>query len=594
MTGTVAVPPRHPQPTIPEAPSPVRRLWPWLAAVASGVLLALCFPPYDQGWLVWVALTPLICALWFSGDQKHSIRRPLLLGYTTGTIFFTMVFSWLSNLGTLFQSPLLHGLPLLLSLVLGLYIAIWAWFVAKLRSKEPNAFRSSRQNLAIGFLAACAWVIQEWVRGWLFSGFGWNGLGVALYRNLPMIQIADLAGVLGISWLVAYCNVMAVVIIRRIIGDLGLTFLKKIRWEFSISMALVAIVFIYGIHALFRPPAANHVPLKVALLQPNIPQDEKWSRESEDAILENLKKLTARVANHPSEIDEEKLKAILDPVRSGERKQVSIPMASLKAVRPDLVVWPESATPRGMFADEFSFRFVVDQVRDGDFSLLLGTILTDEAEEADFNAAALVTEKGQSIQLYRKIHLVPFGEYLPMRPILRPIAGKLVPGDFTPGKEPKVMRLSSPNVQIGAVICFEDTLGDLCRRFVGNGAQVLINVTNDGWFLHSAAAEQHFHNALFRAVENRRPLLRCANTGITGAVDPAGRLDRWAEPFTSAAIAKEVSIPSGNLPFTLYTRYGDWLAYLSCAVILLWLAVRINRPGFHPGGPSDKSAAAHS
>ncbi len=585
MTGTAAALPRSPQ----FAPHPLqpflRRIWPWLAAISSGVLLTLSFPPFDQGWLIWFALAPLICAVWFSEGSRRSRWRPAWLGYVTGIVYFTGVFHWLSNLGTLFRNPILFGLPLLLSLVLGLYIAFWAWFISWLPTRDADAFRSSRRNLAIGVLAACAWVVQEWVRGWLFSGFGWNGLGIALYKNLPMIQIAEIAGVLGVSWLVAYCNVMAVVVVRRIIGDLGLQFLRRIRWEFSISMAVVAAVFVYGIFVLFRPPAIEHVPLRVAMIQPNIPQDEKWSREAEDQVFEKLKALTARATQAKSGVDEQKAKALFDQAKSDPGKQVYINLPSISSIHPDLVVWPESAMPRGMFADDYSYDFVLSQVRNSDFALLLGTILSDEPSGNDYNGAALISDKGQRIQLYRKMHLVPFGEYLPLRPVLGPIAGGLVPGDFTAGTTPNVMTLSSPQIRFGTLICFEDTLGDLCRRFVGNGAQLLINLTNDGWFLKSAAAEQQFHHALFRAIENRRPLLRCANTGITGSVDAFGRTERWAPPFTEAVVAREIAVPR-NPGYTFYTRFGDWLAYASLAFLLLWTMVRINRKSFRPGGPS--------
>src|SRR5205823_7617859 len=145
--------------------------------------------PFNQGWLCWFALTPLIAAIWFSGENlKRRWLRDLLLGYVAGIVFFTGVFGWLGSLGTLFENFWLHGLPLLLSLYLGLNFAFWSWFIGLI---SPADFLSSRKNLQTGLLAASAWVTHEWIRGWLFSGFGWNGLGIALHANWPIIQVAE-------------------------------------------------------------------------------------------------------------------------------------------------------------------------------------------------------------------------------------------------------------------------------------------------------------------------------------------------------------------------------------------------------------------
>src|SRR5581483_5829950 len=199
-----------------------------------------------------------------------------------------------------------------------------------------------------GIFGACAWVTLEWVRGWLFSGFGWNGLGVALHGDLPMIQIAEFTGVAGLSFLVAFSNLMVVIIVRRIAGEIGPVFLKRIRWEFSVH---------------------------VAAIQPNIPQSEKFDPQSEEKIFQQLDTLTTLAA----------------------------------ASRPQLLLWPEAATPQGMFADEVNYRFVLNQARRGDFAMLIGTLDSDIQRHEDYNVATLLTDRGQHMQTYRKMHLVPFG-----------------------------------------------------------------------------------------------------------------------------------------------------------------------------------------
>jgi apolipoprotein N-acyltransferase len=517
-------------------------LWPWLAAAASGVLLALCFAPWNITPLVWVALAPLICAVWFSpASARRAGLREAKLGYVAGFVFFTLVFYWLGALGTLFRQPLLYGLPPLLALLFGLYFAFWSWFLGRVLAPSPEArlFRNSWRNLATGALGASAWAAQEWVRSWLLSGFGWDGLGVALHGDLPMIQITALTGVLGLSWLVAFVNLMIVIVIRRIVGELGPQFVKRIRWEFSLSVALVVCVFSYGVRELLTK-APEAIPLRVTAVQPNIPQDVKFSAAGEDEIFRELGGLT---------------------------------QLAVAANKPQLLIWPESATPRGIYADELNYRFVMDHAELGDFGLLLGTVEDDLESGRTYNVAKLFTGRGAQEQTHRKMHLVPFGEYLPLRPILSPIVGGLVPGDFDPGEVATVFELPEPRIKLSALICFEDTLGDLTRRFAKNGAQLLVNLTNDGWFLHTAGAEQHLHNAIFRAVENRRPLIRCTNSGVTCSIDRHGHVDHWLRPFQQGFAARQVDVPSAAV-LSFYTRHGDWFAQLASVVTLLAMVRR--------------------
>ncbi len=522
-----------PRPTIPAR----RRLWPWLAAALTGVLLTLCFAPWNFGWLCWIALVPLLCAVWFSGAAP---TRRFALGYVSGLVFFTGTFYWLGSLGTLFQTAWLHGLPLLLASYFAVYFAFWAWFAGRLIGGEnATAFLGSRRNLATAFFAACAWVAHEWVRGWMFGGFGWNGIGIALHGDLAMIQIADLTGVAGLSFLVVFCNVMAVIIVRRIVAEFGPIFLKKVRWEFSFTVALVALVFAYGVRALLaKTPAGTAV--RLAAVQPNISQAVKFSGEAEDLVMKQLDELTGLAAT----------------------------------ARPHLLLWPEAATPRGMYADKTNYEFVMDQAARGDFSLLIGTTDSDPDLREDYNIATLLSNRGHDIQTYRKMHLVPFGEYIPGRhfvPLLARIAGDLVPSDFATGREFTVMKIAEPPLKFSPLICFEDSVGDLTRKFVLHGAQMLVNITNDGWFLETAGAEQHVANAMFRAIENRRPLVRCTNTGVTCSVDRVGHVDYWLRPFERGFAVREITVPA-ETAFTFYTRHGDWLIHAAAAITALHLA----------------------
>ena len=504
------------------------RFWPWLAAVLSGVLLVLCFPRWDQAWLVWVALTPVISAIWFGGG---GIGRATLLAYVTGLVFFWGVFYWLYTV---------TGLGcVLLPFYLAIFPASWGALMGLLRPLAGD-FTVSWRNFLLAATGAAAWVAQEWVRGWLFTGFGWNGLGTALHGSLWMIQITEYTGIGGLSFLIALANLIAVITVVRFMAEARL---RRIRahWDFSLTMALIAATLAFGIRTVLKPERSEPTtPLKVAMVQPNIPESEKFNFAAEQKIFNQLGFLTE----------------------------------SALALNPQLLVWPESATPRSIYASEGNFKFAQDFAKRDDVNFLLGTLDFDEDNGGhDYNVAVLFTNHGKSIQTYRKIHLVPFGEYIPFRhsfPFFAWVIGSLVPVDFTPGTKPLVLKLANPDLKAGALICFEDTLGDLTRQFTKGGAQFLVNVTNDGWFLKSAGAEQHLANAVFRAVENRRPLLRSANTGVTAIVDTLGRVTNELRapngtPFTEGVVSDIVQVPPPTARLTFYTRHGDVVAIL-CSI----------------------------
>lgn len=517
--------------SLPNSHFSLLHVWPWLASIGCGAMLALGFPPFKLGATAFFGLIPLLCAVWFTDGRA---RRPFLYGWVAGITFFAISMHWLGSLGTLYSTPLLHGIPLLLGLYLGLYFAFWAWFMAGIAAPSPESrkFATTMGNLRAGLLGASAWTALEWTRGWMLSGFGWNGLGVAIRDELSLIQIAELTGGTGISWLVAYLNIMALVIVRRIIGEIGPQFVRRIRWEFGISMALLMGVFAYGVRTTFAPQSPHAANLRVCAVQPNIPQTARFEADVEDEIFKRLDFYTG------------------------------LALVS----EPDLIIWPEAVTASGYWSDQGTYDFVQKHASSGAHALLLGS-LEDEVGPGAYNSALLLQDRGQTEDSCRKIHLVPFGEYLPIRPLFEPVLGMLVPGDLLPGAEPKVMHLKKPEIALGVVICFEDTLGDLTRKFVACGAQALVNITNDGWFLTSAGADQHLANAVFRAVETRRPLIRCGNTGITCVVDPIGRITMRSPAHQQLLQQQSIDIPTGK-QVTLYTRWGDWFPK-TCSVATL-------------------------
>ncbi|MEY2507894.1 MAG: apolipoprotein N-acyltransferase [Verrucomicrobiota bacterium] len=576
----------------------LRFVWPWLAAVASGLLYAACFPPFNYDSLCWIALIPLLAAVWFSGAQsKRRWARDILLGYVAGLSFFWCVFSWL-------QTVTVPGW-FLVGAYMGLYLAFWSWLCGLLRpglrklrerpvegleavnrrlnekyaAKDSGAIAaalsrreggssddaaterrdysdeslrrspwlSTFNNLRLAFLLATAWVAQEWLRSVVFSGWGWNTLGAAVHAQLVLIQIAEYTGVAGLSFMIAFTNVILLATVRRFILE---TQVKPMRPHFDLTLTMAAIVGVmaFGIHALHVRRETKL--LNVALVQPNIPREEKFTVEFANKTFDLFTRL-------------------------------SQPALEANA-RTDLLVWPESSMPGPVLGDEMSHQFVMNFSASAKTDLMLGTI--DQDETRAFNAAMLVSDSGAHLQIYRKVHLVPFGEYVPGRhtiPLLARVVGDQVPDDFAFGKEFTVFKLSGDKAKVAPLICFEDTIGDLARQFVLAGANLLVNVTNDGWFLRSAGSRQHLANAVFRSVETRLPMVRAANTGVTCFINEFGNitqmlLDENGTPFTQGTLTGQVAVPLNQEP-TFYVRHGELFAYACLAITTLTLIFLVAR-----------------
>lgn len=516
----------------------MKTIWPWLCALASGAMLALCFAPASLGGLAWVALTPLICALWFSQPwEKREWARHLLLGYVAGFGYFLGSLHWLVTV----------TVPgwIALCLYLAAYPAIWALFAGALKPRQSPfeakpVWMKSWHNLAISALASAAWVGTEWLRGVAFTGFGWNSLGVALHENIALIQVADITGVGGISFLLVMTNMMIVITIRRLQTELGRHKLRP-HYDFSLTVALVALAFSYGVRELFQKPVPSE-PLRIAAVQGNVPITVKRDPDHEEAIRDLHTRLTEFAM----------------------------------AATPDLIIWPEAATPQPLFTNQRDWDVVrgLAEKHDGDF--LLGTVNIDNF--GDFNSAVLLTQHGKTAQTYNKIHLVPYGEYLPLREWIKypEWITSQIPDDFDFGRSAAVLEMARKPVKIAPLICFEDTLGDLARRFVEKGAQLFVTMTNDGWFLKSAGAQQHASHAIFRCVENKIPMVRAANTGVTCVIDPFGRIRQRCDSFVEGVLIAQVDVPKAPKN-TFYTLNGDLFSIVCLGIAGLWGGILIFR-----------------
>ena len=535
--------------------------WPWLAAICSGLLYTACFAPFNLTWLCWIALTPLIAAIWFSGrESRLPWLRNLLLGYVAGLAFFWTALSWLTTVTVLGW--------FVLAFYMAIYFALWAWFCGLVQPRETkkqsvattkwdeilaqarsaaapprSPWTKSTNNLLLAFVLATAWTTQEWLRGWVFSGWGWNGLGVALHDNWPLIQIVEFTGVAGLSFMVAFANVILVTTVRRLILE-ARTHAPRPHFDLTLTMAAIVGVLTFGLRA--GQVSTPTKPLRVAAVQSNVPQNQKFDPQFTRNIFDQFQRLSeiALRSNSP----------------------------------PDLLIWPESSMPGPVLAEQENYQLVMNLAASAESDLLLGTI--DEENGDVYNAALLVSDGGERVQVYRKLHLVPFGEYVPGRhrvPLLARIVGDQVPGDFKAGKEYTVFALTAGDVQVAPLICFEDTIGELTRQFVlpsetNPGANLLVDITNDGWFLHSAGSHQHLANAIFRCVETRRPMVRAANTGVTCFINQFGRVtqmlrDETGSTFTEGVLTGEIKAPTEH-ELTFYTRHGELFAKF-CVVITL-------------------------
>ncbi len=519
-------------------------------ALLSGVLLALCFPRFNVEALVWVWAAPLLISLWWLPRPETGRRfwRGFGLGYLTGLAFFGINLAWIHEV-TLVGA-------IIFPFYLALFLAVWAGLSTTIgrprdaqlhtppdSEAKPSLFRTSFHSLRCAFFNAATWVTLEWLRGYLLTGFGWNGLGVAFHDNLNLIQIAEITGVTGLSFLPMFAGCVLVITVRRFQLEIRHQQLRP-HLDFGVALAAVAATFLYGLNHTLKPKG-DGPSVKCVLVQLAIPQELKWDPAQAPNIIADLQAFTRTYAS---------------------------------TTDPDLIIWPESSLPTPLFADPANDPIINGLLEEDDFALMLGTNEYDLVNDKVFNSAVLVQESLQSadLQLYRKIHLVPFGEFIPFRerlPFLDAWLKDLIPGDFTRGTSTEPLPFPDKDLQVIPLICFEDTVGRLARRFVRPEAQFMVNMTNDGWFRRSPAAEQHVANARFRCVELRRPMARACNTGVTCLIDAQGRMiSKLEDPdegiFVKGALVGALPIADAA-PLTFYARFGDLFSGIMAALAIL-------------------------
>ncbi len=592
-----------------------RRMAWWLAMLlcaAGGVLTALAFVPFDLSMCVWVGLMPLTTVLW-TGRGRRGFKGFLGAfgyGWVYGLFYFGTSFWWINEVSTLGYVPFM--------MYLAVYPAFWAglagtWLRPRFapfpevrdlpfeqRKERWSAWNVGDMATTLRAVLGCAslWVVTEWLRGWVMTGFGWNGLGVALYPGLSMAQWAEFVGVTVLSFIPVMVNLWLWCVCRRVGGMMLKVGKRPIPWDFYVWCVLVCVLLLGGmlLSRQYAPrdlsqseemPPHQTGELPVMAVQRNQTQREKAFTPAK-ALYDDLLMATREGMEA---VYRELLQA------GGESGDVSARM-------PVWVVWPESSLARSVWFDAESGSLLPDAFNEpllfgqggmpalredfGDFVLLTGGDLAyfdfgrGKATKA-YNALMAFEGDFAGMKDRRKQHLVPFGEYIPCRDVFPWLedafthsAGFRMGNTFEKGDtvEPLPVRGAVSGGAVGVIpaVCYEDTVGRLLRRFVRPGNQVIVNVTNDGWFNQSCANEQHARNAAFRCIELRRAMVRASNTGLTVAYASNGALlgelrGDDGSPFVKGHMYARLPLDE-NAGYTLYALAGDW-AVAACAVLVL-------------------------
>jgi apolipoprotein N-acyltransferase len=487
-------------------------------AILSGVLLALSFPRFGHPAFAWIALVPLLITL----SRGQPPLRAFYLGLTSGLLYFIGTIYWTGTVVRQFGG-LAMPVALLAMLLLAAYLALYPALTALITARLVR-----RAGTGALLLMPAAWVTTEFARGYLFGGFPWVPLGNSQVTVLPVAQLASVLGVYGLSALVAFVN-----------AALACAVLFRGRSRMLVIAATVVLLGGVGGWGAWRVAdgtlTREGAPLRVGLIQGNIAQTDKWNPREARRIFTTYIAMTR------------------DAVKRGA----------------EFVIWPESSTPFMFEEDDIGEESLRGLAREVRVPILFGSDQVDRSGETLrlYNAAFLVTPTGETAAVYRKMHLVPFGEYIPGKQLLyfvSPLVERMA--EFAPGAAMVVLPVGEH--RINTAICYEVVDPSLIREAVANGSQLLTTITNDAWYGQSSAPYQHFALASMRAIEEGRYLARAANTGISGVVDPYGRVVQRSAIFEQAGIVETVRLLTRR---TIYSRIGDTIAYLSIALTVVAL-----------------------
>lgn len=501
-------------------------------AILSAVLLILSFPNFNVSYFAWVAFIPLLFAI-----ENKDPREAFRTAYLTGTVFFLGTVYWLVHVT-------LPGMVLVV-LYLGLYFGAFGFILS--RAKAITGYR-------LLFFIPALWVALEWLRSHLLGGFGWALLAHSQSKALAIIQISDMTGAYGTSFLVMLVNTALYMTIKSL--------RERKTQKLPYLVVAVAILYLSVTYGIVRiKNIFTGEALKVAIVQGNIPQDKKWDPGFKSGILDKYDRLTGQANKE----------------------------------KPDLIVWPETSVPGFLgYEKDVSERMKTLAVSTGTH-LLVGAPSAEGDWDRIYNSAVLLSGEGRVVDRYDKIHLVPFGEYVPFKKVFSFVEkfAKSPIGDFSAGKKYTVFKFFIERrsegsgaswkllkkAKFSSLICFEDIFPDLTRKFIKEGAVFLVNITNDAWFGNTSAPYQHAQCSVFRAVENRVNVIRVANTGLSCFIDQKGRVTDTVssdgrELFVEGFKTKDIILTPTR---TFYTVYGDIFAY-GCILYVIFCLVSFLYP----------------
>ena len=488
----------------------------------SGILTGLAFPKFELMFLGWISLIPLLYIIVLKRP-----RQAFILGLTAGTSFYLVLLYWIPAVPAYYG-----GLSLPISLLVYILFAV---FLSLFWAFPSMAVSFIGQKFAHGvfFLIPFLWITFEYGITHVLTGFPWGLLAYSQYKNIYLIQTASFTGVYGVSFILVFFQSMIVYFFK-----------SKNKILLIFAFGFIIFFHILGFFSVKRTiPAVRE--FKGAVIQGNVSSSIQWEitpdQKIEELFLQHLN-LTRQAA------------------QKGAR----------------LLVWPELSVPLCFSCSNSLYQefrnSLIHFTHNSNTTMVLGTYETsyNQDDVQYFNSALCLKPDGQYTQ-YNKMHLVPFGEYTPYETIFSFISnfthaiGELTPGDKLSFHKFMEIKFASP-------ICYEIIFPDLVRRFCLGGAEFLVTLTNDGWYGKSSAPYQHFSIAVFRAVENRRFLLRAATTGISGIIDPNGRILKRSELNQQLYLTEDIAAIKKT---TIYTRWGNWFSYLSLTISLLFFILAL-------------------
>jgi len=491
----------------------------FILVILSSCLLVLPFHFGELGALGYFSFIPYFLAL-----RDKTPGEAFGFSFLFGVFFFTFLGYWLTLVNV-------FGFFLLV-LYLALYFAVFGWIASKFLNKNTSSM----------FFIAAFWVALEYVRGWMIGGLPWALLGYSQWKQIVFIQIAEITGAYGVSYFVILVNLL-----------LFKGFSKKTDSKAWVVLCVVfSGVTLYGILSLrsrdaFYTSEAPKAIIRVAVLQGNIPQEKKWDARIKDIIFEKYKRLML--------------------------------MSAIE--KADLIVWPETSFPGFLEDEPVMAANLRGAIRQSQTQVLVGAPTMGNLDEGlrFYNSAVLYNASGEEKKRYNKVHLVPFGEYVPFEPLIGFIRHFVSIGHFNAGDEKTIFTVGTRYEKINikakfaALICYEDIFPGLVRDFCRNGADFLVNITNDAWFGKTTAPYQHTQASIFRAVENRIPVVRSTNTGFSCFISPEGRIlarveDNGKELFVTSHKNIDLILRKGR---SFYTRFGDvFMLFVALLCVLAW------------------------